>query len=510
MAEPLAVIRKKGTMLEISEDGENPLPRDILQKMETPLIYDRIVPRLGRNQFRDSMGNKHHLTSTKVRLFTYNDSGHFSCTKGYLSRMTEMLETNGRKVIVLDHDSPMADRQRPNCYEPDWDRVINSFTFRPGQDVCLVQIAAHDSGIISAPTAYGKSYSMAMVCVLYPHAKIDVIVKPKKVSSDLHRLITKYVAGVGRVGGGHRHVGRVTIYTADSLKHSSFNSDIVICDEVHLLATEHYMTLLARYELARCFGYSASWKSRPDGDWRRLESLFGPVIYEMSYQEAEQQQLVAPMLVQWIDVPACDNYDDTLTDLTEQKRMWIWRNEFRNKKIAEAARQMIAAGYQVLILADTVDHCLHIRRELPDFHMYFAERNLLEDRRLRYYLNNGLISADEPPMSAARREETMRKFESREIMGLIATSGTSGTGLSVVNLEVLIRADGGSSDTQNIQLPGRASRIDPATGKCVGILIDCFDSFDVKFRNRAVTRRRSYSTRGWQNYLPDGKLWVPR
>jgi hypothetical protein len=163
----------------------------------------------------------------------------------------------------------------------------------------------------------------------------------------------------------------------------------------------------------------------------------------------------------------------------------------------------------VLILVDTVDHALRLRKFLPEFFLCYNEQSLRDPNKRRFYARLGLMEMDEPIVSASMREELRQKFKNRELMGVIATSVWA-RGVSFDSLEILIRADGGASDTRNIQLPGRVGRIDPVTKKAVGLLIDCYDAFDDNTRDRSDGRRRSYGKRGWTQYMENGKVWEPR
>ena len=122
------------------------------------------------------------------------------------------------------------------------------------------------------------------------------------------------------------------------------------------------------------------------------------------------------------------------------------------------------------------------------------------------YVEAGLLEEGEVVMTAVQREQTRKDFENRDLLGVIAT-GVWAVGVSFDSLNVLIRADGSSSETANIQLPGRVCRTDDTTGKNCGILIDCLDYWDNKYRNKSFARRRSYSTRGWTQLNPDGSVW---
>jgi hypothetical protein len=68
-------------------------------------------------------------------------------------------------------------------------------------------------------------------------------------------------------------------------------------------------------------------------------------------------------------------------------------------------------------------------------------------------------------------------------------------GVSFDSLQVLFRADARSTPIIDEQIPGRVSRTH--AGKSVGILYDCEDSFDTRFRAAAMRRRANYKDKGW-------------
>jgi superfamily II DNA or RNA helicase len=311
---------------------------------------------------------------------------------------------------------------------------------------------------------------------------------------------------IGRVGDGHKSPGLITVYTAGSLHRSRFDADIVIADEVHELCTDDKMESLTQYQTARMYGMTASRTTRTNNDWHRIEMVFGPVVYHIDYPTAESLGLVSSVVVQWLDIPAeGDDPAAGYKDLISQKRYGIWQNETRNRKIAAVASDMVNHDMQVLILVDTIEHAAHLKKHLPQFMLCYAENGLDANRR-KQYIRQGLLQPDEPHMTAERRELLKTAFESRQLMGVIATKVWA-TGASFDGLNVLVRANGGSSKTEHIQQPGRVCRIDPATGKSTGVLVDCMDHFNPNFKRRSMTRRTSYHKFGWTQYNEDGSLW---
>jgi superfamily II DNA or RNA helicase len=500
-----AVIRLQGPLLEISRDGQEVLPPEVVSLLAAPLVYTYREFLRGFDAYDSLTGARENIHYEHRRLYQYDADGRFCCQRGFLPRIIGILRENGYEPEIVNRNPPVA----PEVYTADWDRVFERFTLRPGQDACLARIDMHDGGIIDAVPAFGKMYIIAMTCVMYPRAQIDIVTKRRDVVASTQRLLAKWIPSVGVVGGGQRRRGRVTIYTADSLHHSDYRANIVMADEVHELMTDRYAALLGRYWYARMYGLTATKETRFDNLYARMEALFGPTIFKMSYQQAEGNGLVVPIVVQWLDV--CPDHDpaERFTDPVARKRHGVWRHTYRNQVIADAARGMVDAGMQTLILVETLEHALHLRRLLPDFVCCYSEQCIPADNeRRKMLIDNGLLSENDV-MTPARRDALRRGFEQREFLGAIAT-GVWSVGVSFNSLQVLVRADGGASETANLQNPGRVCRVDAASGKEAGIVIDLLDQFNPGFARNALGRRRCYAEHGWAQYLPSGKLWARR
>jgi len=499
----VAMIRKSGPFIAVSQDGVASLTPNEYRILENQLWYTKLTFHYGAAAYDPHTGDRQSMSGERRKLYQYDNNGHFICQRGFYPRVRGLLEEAGYTITFVDTDPPVD----PVIYTPDWDRIFERFQLRAKQDECLAQIDMHDGGYIDAPPAFGKTHVMAMVSSMYPRAKIDIVAKRKDVVGRIRDLLTRWVPSVGMVGGGKKQKGRVTVYTADSLHHSDFDAHIMLADEGHELMTDRLAKLLGNYHYSRNFAFSATPDTRLDNAHFRMEGIFGPCVFKMSQQEAEQAGLVSPVFVQWIDVRLSHNPIANIKTLVAQKRNGIWRNQYRNQVIAETARAFREGDDQVLILVDTVDHALHLRKLLPEAALCYSEGALTDGSKRAMFIRNGLLDEDEQ-MTTALRNSLRHQFENREIKLVIAT-GVWSVGVSFDSLNVLIRADAGASETTNIQLPGRVCRIDPSSGKQCGILIDFNDVWDTKFKGRAADRRRDYHKRGWTQLLADGKLWTP-
>jgi superfamily II DNA or RNA helicase len=415
------------------------------------------------------------------------------CGIGFLSRIREQLEALGYDVDVKDIN-PV--HPRPDRYHEDWDNVLRHITFKPRQEEMLVRLAGNGRGIVDAPTGFGKSFLYKAIGLLYPNARILVTTKRKDLVQATRLDLSTVLPNIGQIGGGVFKPGRITICTADSLhKADADNADILIGEEAHELAAESYAKELARFKYARMYGFSATPGGRMDNADIRLESLFGPVIFKMTYQEAVDLGLVVPIRVRWLDIIG-ENPCQGMVD-TPKRRWGLWRHKNRNQLIADTAMEF-GDSEQVLIMVTTFEHAVYLRQHLPEFTLCYAER---DDADYDHYAKKGLLPADEPRMTTKRRQELRLAFASGSLKKVIATDVWS-TGVSFNGLSVLIRADARSSEIMDTQIPGRVCRVNSLTNKAEGLIIDCLDQFDPGFRDAARKRRRHYESKGWTQDNP--------
>jgi superfamily II DNA or RNA helicase len=485
------LIRKYGNTIDLSyADGSTlrgtPLGESFCQRMS----YTHITLLYGDAATDPITGLRRSTRTTLTRLYRFDPDGRLVTGAGYLPRLQHSLPRNGHEVEFEDLTPP---RPNPNCFEPHWDNVRRNIEFRARQEECLAAINDHPAGIIDAPPAFGKSHLIAMIGLLYPRAKIDVVIRRKDLVQRTVRTIRRFLPSVGQVGGGKRERARVTIYTADSLHHSEGDADMLIADEVHELMTPKHSAAIARiYQFSRNYGLTATPDGRMDNADAKLEYLFGPSIFEMTWQEATALGLIVPIQVRWIPIRISHNPCEGRSGVPK-KRWGLWRNQDRNRLIAARVDQH-AADDQILILVETIEHAINLWQELPEFELCYGNMEL-ED--VEFYKRNGFVPDNYEPVTHERREEMRLQFERKELLRVIATDIWS-TGVSFEQLAVLVRADSRGSEILDTQAPGRVARIHEASGKSHGIVYDCDDSFDRGLKSKGQGRYRNYRKKGWE------------
>lgn len=480
-------IRISGNAIDISPDGKSALPDKIRELLEPVLRYKHRQLLRGQAAY-DSYGRRRPFRIETRLLYDYDKYGRMICGIGFLSRISQILKNLNYNVIIEDLNKPL----RPDRFDENWDNLKTNISFRTRQEELLKSITNNSRGIISAATGFGKTFLYKAICLLYPKANIVITTKRKDLVIGIRRDLSKTIPNIGQIGGGVKKPSRVTIVTADSLHHVNPETcDILIGEEVHELAAPSFIKELVKFKDCRMYGFTATPKGRSDNADIRLESLFGQIIFELTYQEAVELGLVVPIRVIWADVRLPINPANGLVD-TSRQRHGLWRNQGRNEVIAKMAN-LFDPDEQTLIMVTTFEHAVYLRQLLPNFTLCYAERT--NDKLFNRFIKQGLLSEDEPIMTAQLRQNLRQRFESGELKKAIATDIWS-TGVSFNGLGVLIRADARSSEIMDSQIPGRVCRLDD--NKQEGIVIDLLDQFDSGFSTAAKKRMKNYENKGWK------------
>lgn len=487
------VISHSGNVAELTERSGSLL-------VACPDVYQVVGPLLCYNFKRFLRGEEKKRLKKPVDIIPrfmgrYDAAGCLAFGVGFAPRITQVLQAAGAVVDTIDLDPP---HHRPNRYQENWDLVARNISFRPLQSEALVMMSACQRGLIDWPTAAGKGVLIRAIPLLYPNAVVHVVVEGRDLVNKTVDMLHRSVPTVGVVMGSKRRPERVTVYSADSLHLSDGDADFLLYDEVHQAAAPSYAQGLAVYTRSRNFGFSASLYVRPDGADFELEAIFGRVINRLTYQECVAAGLVNQIYVNWTPVYMSDNPAEGISNETVRKRHGIWRNEVRNRVVASRALSY-APDEQTLVLVETVEHLMFLRKHLPGFEAVYVGDNM-GDRDPAFYRKHGMMGENEEPVSPERREQLRKGFESGEIKKVIANSVWD-TGVDFVNLAVEIRADALNSRTKDIQAPGRTARI--SSGKSRSVIEDFIDLWDRKMEDRARQVRNSYRSRGWEDNWDD-------
>ena len=373
--------------------------------------------------------------------------------------------------------------------------------------VCISVAAPNGLYLTTGYTVTHNTTLVGAAALLFPEARIDVVTKSVDVAERIVRSLRRLLPTVGRIGDGYKQRERVTVITAGSLNHADGDVDFLFADEVHQLATINFSSLLAnRYRNSRNFGMSATPYARMDNAHAVLEPLFGPMIFDMPYQQAVELGLVVPVRVNWLPIRLLHNPAERYNNRVARKRHGIWTNYDRNRIIAHAVRQY-PDTHQILILVETIEHAVHLGKHLPEFTLMYSN---MSSQDYFAYKRQKLLPENYTTLTDYQKHELRSQFEAGTLRRVIATDVWS-TGVDFEQLNVLVRADDRDSDIVDVQGPGRVSRIytsPDGAKKEFGEVLDCMDTFDPTFYRKSVGRRNSYKLLGWeQNWNEAQRSW---
>lgn len=416
------------------------------------------------------------------------DKKHIYLSFGLLFRLRPFFREAGCG-LWLQNKTP-ADK-RYDSLEPVLDSLTDDM-FRIGQRECLETIIKKPCGVIQAPTGFGKTYLLGLLCNAFPKEKIHICTKSVKLVKEIYQRLSKVVDSIGMVGGGKRELDkRVTVFTVDSLEYSNGDASFFIYDECHTAAGPTYIDKIMRiYPYARRYGFSATPTGRGDGADDILEMLFGPLIFKMTYDDGVKNGLISKIKVRWLKSTSVPTKGLNYVSKVYRDRYCIWENSVRNKLIADD----IHAHYgdtKVLVLVATVAHAFALRQYLPEFEVNYSS---MPSDTFNDLLKKGLIDKDYKPLKAKDKEQLFQDFLSGKTKKVISTDVWN-TGIDVPDLAVVYNVSGRVSQILNTQGAGRASRL--FSGKEYGQVVDIQDKFG-EYSGFSYSRYKTYKQLKWE------------
>jgi len=498
----------------------------------TPKIHDILVPHLQYVEKKFTHGAERGLRRKLGRpifdeieweCYGEDHKGRIATSYGFETRIKNLLEAKGYEVETRwasKIEAAAQEARAEKVYKPRWDRIEemikesrtdpddpnSGFEFRYKQRKCLNIIGTCQNGRIDCPPGWGKGTMIMLAAMLFPKAKIAVTTKNIPVLQQrLYPELSGNLPSVGMVGGGVKIKNRrVMCYSADSLHHAKGDEDFVFVDEGHQACADDFAAKMGIFEHARIFMFSASWDMRLDNKDMRAEAMAGPVRLKVTYKQAEKHDMVVPIEVIWTDVVMDENPCSGL-DGARKKQYGVWCNEHRNKLIAKDAN-LYDDDTQVLITVETLEHALNLKKLLPNYEIVYSGQGL-KDSDIAWFEKN--YPDEFKLMTNERKQKLTSRFEKGKLKKAIATTVWN-VGVNFRNLEVLIRGDAGGSPINDIQIPGRNSRINDkvvkkaggSKEKLVGILHDYRDMFDTGFKYKSASREKSYTRNEWRQHYP--------
>ena len=372
---------------------------------------------------------------------------------------------------------------------------------RESQMRAAEKMLEHDTGILSAATAFGKTVvcskliaerkvstlilleSSALIeqWVSAFHKFLDIQEEPPEYQTPSGRT-RKRKSVIGKIQGAHdSSTGIIDIAMVGSLsKEGKFHprlQDYGMCimDECHHAATATVMEILQKVNAKYVYGATAT-PMRSDGLEKINYMLLGDIRYRYTAKDrAKEQGIEHWVYPRFTRVAYPRSQDMHINDAY----MLIKDNEVRNEQIADDVKKCIAHGRTPLVLTRYKEHA-----------------SLLSKRMQTYADKLFLLSGDKSKKELQEIRERMEEVSQNETMILIATGQMVGEGFDYPRLDTLIMATPVSWKGIVEQYAGRLDR--DYAGKKNVVVYDYVDSHIDKFDKMYGKRLKAYKQIGYQ------------
>ncbi len=241
---------------------------------------------------------------------------------------------------------------------------------RPEQKTSAEAMIAHDTGVLSATTAFGKTVVAAWLIAKRGVNTLVLVHRRQLLEQWVERLATFLglpVKAIGRIGGGRKKpTGALDVAVIQSLVRKGVVDDRVgeyghlVVDECHHLSAQSFEQVARRAKARYVTGLSAT-VTRKDGHHPIIFMQCGPVRYRV---DAKEQALARPFTHTVVVRPtgfyplktanpdARSQFQDLYGDLIA--------DENRNRLICEDIVQAVREGRSPVMLTERTEHLDHL------------------------------------------------------------------------------------------------------------------------------------------------------
>jgi superfamily II DNA or RNA helicase len=472
-----------------------PLP-DTLELILADQLYvakERLTPGLRNRLLRlAAFQNPEFYKAQAMRLPTYDKPRIIACAedhpehlalpRGCLEDVQRLLESLHVKIVVHDrrcHGTPLS--------------VTFRGQLRPEQEDAAQAMLLHDTGVLSATTAFGKTVIAAWLIAQRGVNTLVLVHRRQLLEQWVERLATFLdlpAKTIGRIGGGRRKPsGLLDVAVIQSLVRKGVVHDVVgqyghlIVDECHHLSAQSFEQVVRRAKARFVAGLSAT-VTRKDGHHPIIFMQCGPVRHRVDAKTQaaarpfEHLVLVRPTSFRPqraadpdVRLQFHDLYDELIAD------------DQRNRLICDEVAQAVREGRSPLVLTERNEHLDRLAA-----HLASRVRHLIV---LRGGMRRGEMQATLARLGAAPENEARV---------LLATGRFAGEGFDDARLDTLFLTLPVSWRGTVAQYVGRLHRL--CDGKREVRVYDYAD-LNVPMLSRMFDRRcRGYEAVGYKILLP--------
>ena len=498
--------RVLGVRIPIDDDNEEPWAVPSSKRRQSPIagkLPDRISLVVGnqiyidRNHIPAALANRlirlaafqnpEFYAAQAMRLPTYGKPRIISCAELFAQHIAlprvcldvavDLLGGLGIKVDIRD------ERQQGTSLGI---QFVGDLTRE--QEVAAEALLAHDTGVLAATTAFGKTVVAANLIARRSRNTLVPVHRQQLLDQWRARLRTFLdiePARIGVIGGGKRNAkGDIDIALIQSLSRRGEVLDLVgdyghlVVDECHHLSAVSFEAIARAARTRFVLGLSAT-VTRKDGHHPIIFMQCGPIRHRV---DARKQAAIRPFLHRVVyrrtDFHAV-HHDGTERVPIQDLYRALARDESRNAMIFDDVLTVLEAGRSPVVLTERKDHLALLAGRLARF-----AKNVIVLR--------GGMKANE------RRQviEAMATVPDGEERVLLATGRYLGEGFDDPRLDTLFLTMPISWRGTLAQYAGRLHRLHPTKRQV--IIFDYVDEREPVFARMAAKREAGYASLGYE------------
>jgi len=239
-------------------------------------------------------------------------------------------------------------------------------TLRPDQKTAADAVLKHDTGVLSAATAFGKTVVAAHVIAKRSVNTLVLVHRKELLKQWIERMVDFLdipEKSIGQIGGGKRRAkGMIDVAMIQSLSRKGVVDDIVaeyghlVVDECHHVSARSF-EIVARQSRARYVTGLSATVIRKDGHHPIIFMNCGPVRYRFDERkQAAARPFVHRVIVKKTDFLLPSSFDGHDYSAIHKVYQALMKDDKRNQLITNDILQAIANGRFPVILTERKEH----------------------------------------------------------------------------------------------------------------------------------------------------------
>ena len=273
---------------------------------------------------------------------------HIALPRGCLDATARLLDENGIGLELSDER-----------FAGDSLSLKFAGQLRPDQEKAVKAMMAHDTGVLCAPTAFGKPVTGAGLMAGRGVSTLILVHRTellKQWQERLRTFLNLEKGDLGAIGSGKRKLsGKIDIAVMQSLTRKGEISDLIeqyghiVVDECHHISAVSFEHLLRKAKARYVLGLTAT-PVRRDGQHPIIFMQCGPIRHEASRPEGAPRSLT--VIPRTLAAPLGSDPTMGIQDVFRQLAASIERSQ----RIVEDVLRAYRAGRSIIVLTERTDH----------------------------------------------------------------------------------------------------------------------------------------------------------